>query len=203
MTTEAESADVVEVALAASFRNRQNVVGVPETFARARLETPVGEQGTSLRAARIAKLPCGGDAINTAGRANALVTLEYPFPQVRGLGAQLPLVHTVFRTERKAAPWNFQGTPAAQSTVVGSARDRLAIDPASLDCAHSAHCLFLNALHELRDLLLSKVTKKCTGSPTLRNRSDTLTRMAAYIEDSASHAGRNVALGVNQNWFHH
>src|SRR5579863_3549736 len=163
MTTQAESADVVDVALPASLRNRQDVVGVPETLAHACLQTPVGEQGTALRAARVAKLPRGGNAIKSARCANAPITLEYLFAKVGGLGAQLPLMHAIFRAEGEAAARNFQGTPAAQCAAVGSARDRSAIGPASLDDAYSAHCFFLNALRELRDLLLPGVTKKCTG----------------------------------------
>lgn len=166
MAAQAKSADVVEVALAATLRNRQNVVGVPQTFSRARFEAPVGEQSTPFCAARIAKLPRGREAVNTTGCANAAITLENLFAKVRGLGAQLPFVHAIFRAEGEAAAWNLQGTPAAQAAAVGPARDRLAIDPSSLDCACSAHCFFLNALHESRNLLSPGVTKKCTGSAT-------------------------------------
>lgn len=144
MTTKAEGANVGEVALAAAFDDGDDVVGVPERFARAGAETPVREERRSRSAAREAKCAGGGDGVGTAVGADAAVAFEYLLAQVGGLGAQLPLVNAELGAEGEAAFGNFERAPAAEAPAIWAARDGFAVDPATLHCAHRAHRSFLN-----------------------------------------------------------
>jgi hypothetical protein len=52
MADQAESAKILEIAFAAAFRDRQNVIGVPETAPRHSFQAPAFEQNTASAAAR-------------------------------------------------------------------------------------------------------------------------------------------------------
>ena len=45
MATQAERADVIQVAFPSAFRHRQNVIGIPQALAHSRVESPVPHQG--------------------------------------------------------------------------------------------------------------------------------------------------------------
>lgn len=95
-------------------------------------------------AARVAKGPCGGERINSATGADAVIALENLLAQVRRLRAQLPLVHAELGAEGKASAGYFERTPTAEAAAIGTPRYRFAIDPASAHDAHSAHGSVLN-----------------------------------------------------------
>ena len=121
MTTQAEGANVVEVAFASAFGDGENVVGVPQAFPCAPLESPVGEQRSTPGGTGIAELAGGCDGINPATGADATVALEDLLTEIRGLGAQLPLVDTILRAESEAAARDFERTPAAIAATIGTA----------------------------------------------------------------------------------
>jgi hypothetical protein len=52
MATQAEGSDVVQVALAAAFRYRQNVICVPKTFAYSCRESPLPHERQASVTAR-------------------------------------------------------------------------------------------------------------------------------------------------------
>ncbi len=120
----------------------------------------MGEERVAPVAAGVTQLPCGRDAVHIAVGAHAAISFEYLLSQVRGLGAQLPLVHAIVRTERKPASRDFQRTPTAKSPAIRSSRDRLTINPTSLDEARSAHYCFLNALRTTMFHLSTKGNKE-------------------------------------------
>jgi len=80
MATQAERADVIQVALPAAFRHRQNVIGIPQTLAHPRVESPVAHQGRARIAARPLQLAMLFDRVQTAMGANAAVALQYLLP---------------------------------------------------------------------------------------------------------------------------
>ncbi len=95
MTAKAQRAEIVEVAFAATFRHGQDMIRIPEGFARTCLQSPVRKQGGAACAARIAKLARRGHGVNTAPRAETTIALEHLFAKVGRLRTQLPLVNAV------------------------------------------------------------------------------------------------------------
>lgn len=94
MTTDAESPDVLQVALASTFRDRNDVVGIPETPA-AVVCGPMLEQETAIRATRTPELTHGRKGVDSAGSADAAIAQQNLFAKIAGLGAQLPFVHAI------------------------------------------------------------------------------------------------------------
>lgn len=92
MTSQAEGADVVEVALASAFDYGNDVVGIPQRFARAGAKTPVHQERCAMGTAGIAELSSSGDGIGFTDSADAAITIEDFFTEIGGLGAQFPLV---------------------------------------------------------------------------------------------------------------
>ena len=95
MATQAEGADVVQVALPAAFRHRQNVIGIPQTLAHPRVESPMAHQGRPCVAASSLQLAMLFDRVEAAMRADAAVSLQYLLAQITWLGSQLPFVDAV------------------------------------------------------------------------------------------------------------
>jgi hypothetical protein len=80
MATQAQGADVIQVALPAAFRHRQNVIGIPQTLAHARVQSPVAHQGRACIPARSLQLAVLLDRVQTAMRANPSVALQDLLP---------------------------------------------------------------------------------------------------------------------------
>ena len=80
MATQAERADVIQVALPAAFRHRQNVIGIPQTLANARVQSPVSHQGGADIAACSLQLAMLFNRIQPAMGANAAVALQDLLP---------------------------------------------------------------------------------------------------------------------------
>jgi len=95
MASQAERADVIQVALPATLRYRQNVIRVPKALAGPRDESPMPHQGNACRPAGSLQLALLCDGVNPTVGAHALVAVQYLLAQVPWLRAQLPLVHAV------------------------------------------------------------------------------------------------------------
>jgi hypothetical protein len=95
VTTKAKSSYVIEVALAAPFCYRQNMISVPKTFADSRFESPMAHQGFASRPARTPQLVVLPDSVNATVGAHSPISLKDVFAQVPGLRTQLPLVYTI------------------------------------------------------------------------------------------------------------
>jgi hypothetical protein len=95
MATQAERADVIQVALPAPLRYRQNVIRVPKALAGPRVESPMPHQGHASRPARSLQLALLRDGVNPTVGAHALVTVQYLLAQVPRLRSQLPFVYAV------------------------------------------------------------------------------------------------------------
>ena len=76
MTTQAESTDIGEVALAATLDDRDDVVGVPKRFARTSAKPPMQEQGRAARSPREAELSGRGVGVDSAIGADSAVTFK-------------------------------------------------------------------------------------------------------------------------------
>jgi hypothetical protein len=135
------------------------MIGIPERFARACAKAPISQKRGACGSAREAKLPGGGDGVNAAIGADAAIALEYGFAEITGLGSQLPLVNAEFRAKSEAPFRDLQRTPAAEPAAIRTARNRFAVDPATLHGAHRAHRSFLNQASSLRGLNRPESTK--------------------------------------------
>jgi hypothetical protein len=116
VTEEAEGAEIVEVALAASFGDGANVVGVPEAATGSdglhAVETETG--GASGASGSLERVICG-DGVDGADGADAAVAGKDLVAEVAGVGAETPLVDAVVAAEGAAAfGQDFEFAPAAE-----------------------------------------------------------------------------------------
>jgi hypothetical protein len=117
---QAEGAEVVEVALAATFGYRADVVGVPEAAASGDgLHAVEMETGGAGRSAGSLECVVGGDGIDRTDGADAVVAGEDLVAKVAGIGAETPLVDAVIAAEGAAAfGEDFEVAPAAERQFV-------------------------------------------------------------------------------------
>jgi hypothetical protein len=139
MTLEAKRADVREVAFAATFGYRNDVVGIPQAFAKAGTDAPFGARtGTGNSAHSFEMMPCG-DAIDTADGANTAIALQDFLAEMTGVGAELPFLDAPIRAKREAAFGYFQIAVAAQIAAVLAFGQTIAVSPAARHGAYCAH----------------------------------------------------------------
>jgi hypothetical protein len=122
MAEEAEGADVVEVALAASFGDSQDVIGIPQAAAAGDgLHTVEAETGSASRAAGAPEGGVGGDGVDATDGAATAIACEDLVAEVARVCTQPPLVDTVVAAEGAAAfRENLKLAPAAKGQAVGS-----------------------------------------------------------------------------------
>lgn len=95
MTTQAQSPDVVEIALASAFLYGQNVICIPQALASPFFQAPVAHEGKATLAAGPFQPYLLANRIDSAMGANASIPFEDLLAQISGLGPQLPLVHAI------------------------------------------------------------------------------------------------------------
>ena len=139
MAPQAERANVLKIAFASTFGNRQNVVRIPQAFTSAPPKAPVCEKQLSARSAGTSKLLGCCETIDPAYGTNAAIAQQNLFAKIAWLRPKPPLMHTEFGTEGVPAAWNFERTPSAQTPSIRSARNRLPVDPSPNYIASSAH----------------------------------------------------------------
>jgi hypothetical protein len=118
----AESAEIVEVALAAAFGYGADVVGVPEAAASGDgLHAVEMEAGGAGGSAGSFECVVGGDGVDRADGADAVVAGEDLVAEVAGVGAETPLVDAVIAAKGAASfGEDFEVAPAAEGEVVGA-----------------------------------------------------------------------------------
>jgi hypothetical protein len=95
VTTKAKGSYVIEVALAAPFCYRQNVISIPQTFTNSRFKTPMAHQGFASRSARTLQPTVLPGRVHGAVGAHSPVSPKDVFAQVPRLRTQLPLVYAI------------------------------------------------------------------------------------------------------------
>ena len=104
MAEQAERANVVDVALAASFGNGKDVIGVPQAAAAGDgLHAVESESGSASRAASSPECGVCGNGVDVTGGAATAVTGEDLVAKIAGVGAQTPLMDAVVAAEGAAA----------------------------------------------------------------------------------------------------
>ena len=141
MAEEAESAEVREVALAAAFGYRADVVGVPQASAGGDgLHSVEMQAGGSGGPSGSLERVVGGDGVDVAGGADAMVAGEDLVTEVAGVGAKTPLVNAVVAAEGAAAfGEDLEIAPAAEGKAVRAERQGCAGGVASGEGACRKH----------------------------------------------------------------
>jgi len=114
MASKAERTDVQQVALAAPFHHRDNVIGVPKTRSLPNLQSPFRPHRQPSSPARRFQSKKFHPAIDAARRAHTVVTLEHTLAQITRIAPQFPFMDAPFRAERAAALRHFETAPPAK-----------------------------------------------------------------------------------------
>ncbi len=123
---QAERAQVIEVALAATLRDCADVVSIPQAAAaRNRLHPIQPQTGNPGRTASALQGVIGSDRIDLANRADTAITRKHLVAKIPGVGAQTPLMHAVLATEGPATlRQNLKIAPPAKRQPVRPLRKR-------------------------------------------------------------------------------
>ena len=143
MAEQAESAEIVEIALAAALSDGKDVVGVPETAARGDgFHAVEPESCDARRAARAFEGGVDRDSVGAAEGADASVAGEDVVAEIAGISAQSPLVDAIVAAEGAAALRQYlELAPAAERQAVGAFGERFAAGAATLECSWREHGL--------------------------------------------------------------
>lgn len=137
MALQAKSAHIRKVALAATFHNGDDMIGIPQAFSGA--QVPLGGSTEASGSAEMAKMSVGGDAVDTAKSTNAAIPFEHPFSKVARVGAKFPLVDAPIGTERDAARGNLQMAPTTEISSARTLFEFLPLNPTTGHCTLRAH----------------------------------------------------------------
>jgi len=113
MATEAEAAHVGKVALAATFCDGDDVVGIPQVAA----DSPEFFELTAGLVIELALVLAKRFGVDAAEGANAAVAGEDLGTEIAGVGAQFPFVDAGFAAKGEAAVRNGGAAPAAETTT--------------------------------------------------------------------------------------
>lgn len=139
MAAEAERTDVFKIAFATAFRNRQDVIRIPQRPAADSFQAPVSKEFLPPRIFGSLESNVGLHGVGPAEHAYSLVTQEDLLTQVPGVGAQTPLVNTILGTEGEAPGRHFKRAPAAKTASVFSFGQRISMDVSARHRSLGAH----------------------------------------------------------------
>lgn len=131
MADQAQRPDVRQVASASTFRDRENVVGIPKGPSADCLQTPALERAQAPHATTPFQRKERRHRIGPALRADPFIPRESPFAQESRIGAQAPFFHAELRAERQPPLGHFQFAPAAKIAAFGALRQFRAADVAA------------------------------------------------------------------------
>lgn len=153
VTGDAEGSYVIQVTLAATFGDGEDVVGVPEgTAAGDGFHAVKGEAGSAGFAAGAFERGVDGDGVGVAEVADAVVAGEDLVAEVAGVGTETPLVDAVVGTEGAAAfRENFIIAPAAEGTAVLAAGQDVGADASACEGTGNHGFLRIGCFGALRE----------------------------------------------------
>ena len=129
VTFQTERAHVRQIAFAAAFTHRKDVICIPKRFSAAQL--PAFACFETGRTAKAFDAVPFREAIDSAHCADAVIALEHSLAEMSGIAAQPPFLHAELGTERNAAGRNFQIAPTAKASAVRPFRQSFAISAAA------------------------------------------------------------------------
>jgi hypothetical protein len=113
MAPQAQRAHIAEIARAAAFDYRHDMVGVPKMAAAA----PVLLKLPACRVIELAFVFAQGFGVEAALRAHAAIAREHLAAKISGVGAQPPLVDAGVAAKGVAAAGNFSAAPPAGAAL--------------------------------------------------------------------------------------
>jgi hypothetical protein len=134
---QAECADVVQIALAASFGDREDVVGVPQAAPTCdALHTVKPKTGGSRGTPGAFECSIGGYGIDLADSASAAIASKDLVAKISGIGAKTPLVYAVVAAEGSPTLCeDLKITPTAERKAIGAHGQVVATRTAAGECA--------------------------------------------------------------------
>lgn len=141
---ETKGTEIVQIALASTFGDGADVVGIPEGAAAGdglhAVEAEAGDTGGSTGTFEGV---VDGDGLGVADGADAVVAGEDLIAEIAGIGAEPPLVDAVVGAEGTASfGEDFEFAPTAEGEAVGSAGEGLGLGAAAGKGAGGKHCCF-------------------------------------------------------------
>jgi hypothetical protein len=139
----AKRADVRQIAFAAAFCDRENMIRIPETPAvcvKIQLATQSLSFGCGDQLESAIKL----NGVQAADCADAAVSRQNMVPQIAGIRSQTPFMDATIVAERAASFRHFRSAPSAYASTVGSALFG-AKNPAAGFLPQSAHSVIFQA----------------------------------------------------------
>jgi hypothetical protein len=144
MAAQAERTDVFKIAFATAFRNRQDVIRIPQRPAADSFQAPVSKEFLPPRIFGSLESDVGLHGVGPAEHTYSLVTQEDLLAQVPGVRAQTPLVNTILGTEGEAPGRHFKRAPAAKTASVFSFRQRISMDVSARHRSLGAHLAWVS-----------------------------------------------------------
>jgi hypothetical protein len=113
MAFQAQRPDIGEIAFAATFRNRRDVVGIPQAGSPQILQAQVAKHAYSSRRPEPLDAMPLCHRVHSAGGADPFVAFKHLVPEVSRIGAQPPFVNAPIGAEGPPPGWNLQAAPSA------------------------------------------------------------------------------------------
>jgi hypothetical protein len=132
MASQTKSAHIRKVALPPALGDRNNMVRIPKRFPAPFPQSPLPEKPPPSRVIELANVAPYPGSIHPTFCADALVALENLFPQIAGIGTQLPLMDAGIRTKRAPPARNLRTTPTAQWAPQSASLNLRRFDPPAL-----------------------------------------------------------------------
>jgi len=114
VTLQAKSPHVGKVALSPAFRNRYDVVRIPQRFPALFRQPPLSQEFPPRREIQPTHVTPQRNGIHRACRADSGIARQHALAQVAWIGAEFPLVNACVRTKRAAPRRSFGAAPPAQ-----------------------------------------------------------------------------------------
>jgi hypothetical protein len=115
---QAQSTEVLQVALTTAFNHGQDVIRVPQRFPIEPFEAPAHKKPVPVLAPRPLQVEVGSARVGVANCADAVIAPEDLLAQVTRVTTKAPFMDTPDRTERQAPRGNFEPAPAAQGAAI-------------------------------------------------------------------------------------
>jgi len=116
MAKQAKRPHIGKITLPAAFRHRHDVIGIPQRLSAPLPQTPLLQKQPARRIIQLPHIPPDASRIHTALRANPVVPLKYPLPQIPGIGPKLPIMYAAIGAKCAPAFRNFDPAPSAKRT---------------------------------------------------------------------------------------
>jgi hypothetical protein len=137
VTFQTKRSHIREIALAAAFSDRHNVIRIPKRFSSS--QSPFSHGLRSCRTAKTLDVIQLRHAVQAALGTYPAIALQNAFAQMAWITAEAPFLNAPIRTECKAPGGNLQIAPAAQETSIWALRQLVANGTAARYRALCAH----------------------------------------------------------------